>query len=80
MSDNFTALGLAKCNSVSILILIAREWRERRELAIQRRDEQSKARKQETLDAAKQNIDDFYDNYNDKKDKAIAQTRCVYHP
>ncbi|KAK9382601.1 clathrin light chain [Kockiozyma suomiensis] len=55
---------------------VIKEWRERRELAIQRRDEQSKARKQETLDAAKQNIDDFYDNYNDKKDKAIAQTRA----
>ncbi|KAK9365699.1 clathrin light chain [Lipomyces kononenkoae] len=53
-----------------------KEWRERRELAIQRRDQQSEARKRETREAAKQAIDDFYENYNDKKDKAIAQTRA----
>ncbi|KAK9457003.1 clathrin light chain [Dipodascopsis uninucleata] len=52
------------------------EWRERQALAIQRRDEQSEARKQETQSAAKQAIDDFYENYNDKKDKSIAQTRA----
>ncbi|KAK9325793.1 clathrin light chain [Lipomyces orientalis] len=55
---------------------VVKEWRERRELAIQRRDEQSEAKKHETREAAKQAIDDFYENYNDKKDKAIAQTRA----
>ncbi|KAK7203753.1 clathrin light chain [Myxozyma melibiosi] len=54
---------------------VIKEWRERRELAIQRRDEQSEAKKKETREAAKQAIDDFYENYNDKKEKAIAQTR-----
>ncbi|KAK9487263.1 clathrin light chain [Lipomyces starkeyi] len=53
-----------------------KEWRERRELAIQRRDQQSEAKKHATRETAKQAIDDFYENYNDKKDKAIAQTRA----
>ncbi|KAK9237242.1 clathrin light chain [Lipomyces kononenkoae] len=55
---------------------VIKEWRERRELAIQRRDEQSESKKHQTREAAKQAIDDFYENYNDKKDKAIAQTRA----
>ncbi|KAK9467804.1 clathrin light chain [Lipomyces arxii] len=54
---------------------VVKEWRERRELAIHRRDEQSEAKKRDTRESAKQAIDDFYDNYNDKKEKAIAKTR-----
>ncbi|KAK9461725.1 clathrin light chain [Lipomyces oligophaga] len=52
-----------------------KEWKERRALAIQRRDEQSESRKTQTRDAAKAAINDFYDNYNNKKDAAIAKTR-----
>ncbi|KAK9448133.1 clathrin light chain [Limtongia smithiae] len=53
-----------------------KEWRERRDLAVQRRDEQSESRKKATRDAARVAIDDFYDNYNNKKERAIAQTRA----
>ena len=52
-----------------------REWRERRDMAIQHRDEVSASRKAETVKAAQQSIDDFYDNYNNKKDKTLSQTR-----
>lgn len=52
-----------------------REWRERRDLQIQHRDEVSAERKQKTIKDAQQNIDDFYDNYNNKKEKSLAQTR-----
>lgn len=54
---------------------VIREWRERRDLAIQHRDEVSANRKAETVKAAQQAIDDFYENYNNKKDKSTGQTR-----
>ena len=54
---------------------VVREWRERRDMAIQHRDEVSSNRKAETVKAAQQAVDDFYDNYNNKKDKTVAQTR-----
>ncbi|ELR08913.1 hypothetical protein VC83_05855 [Pseudogymnoascus destructans] len=54
---------------------VVREWRERRDLALQDREEKSKQKKTETIKDAQQNIDDFYDNYNQKKEKTVAQTR-----
>jgi hypothetical protein len=54
---------------------VIREWRERRDLQIQHRDEVSAERKNKTIDEARQNIDDFYDNYNNKKEKEVAKTR-----
>lgn len=54
---------------------VLREWRERRDLQIQHRDEVSASKKAETVKAAQQAIDEFYENYNNKKDKQIAQTR-----
>ena len=54
---------------------VVREWRERRDMAITHRDEVSAGRKAETVKAAQQAIDDFYENYNNKRDKQVAQTR-----
>lgn len=54
---------------------VLREWRERRDMQIQHRDEVSAEKKAETVKAAQQNIDEFYENYNNRKDKGIAQTR-----
>ncbi|EMD97280.1 hypothetical protein COCC4DRAFT_72767 [Bipolaris maydis ATCC 48331] len=54
---------------------VIREWRERRDLQIQHRDEVAEERKQSTIKEAQQNIDDFYENYNNKKEKEIAKTR-----
>lgn len=54
---------------------VVREWRERRDLQIQHRDEVSANKKAETVKAAQQNIDEFYENYNNKREKQIAQTR-----
>jgi hypothetical protein len=54
---------------------VIKQWRERRDLALQDRESKSNAKKEETVKAAQQNIDDFYENYNSKKEKAIAQTR-----
>jgi len=54
---------------------VLRSWRERRALAIQHRDEVSAAKKAETVKAAQEAVDEFYENYNNRKDKQIAQTR-----
>ena len=53
----------------------SREWRERRNMALQHRAKTSAKKKDETIEAAKSAIDDFYENYNSKKEKTIAQTR-----
>ncbi|TAQ90907.1 hypothetical protein B7494_g750 [Chlorociboria aeruginascens] len=54
---------------------VVKQWRERRDLSLQERSEKSTQRQAETVKAAQQNIDDFYENYNSKKEKTIAQTR-----
>ncbi|KAF3938214.1 hypothetical protein ABW19_dt0203840 [Dactylella cylindrospora] len=54
---------------------VIKQWRERQQLEIQRRDELSENRKRETIAQAQAAVDDFYDNYNVKKDKSIEQTR-----
>ncbi|KAH8805670.1 clathrin light chain [Xylogone sp. PMI_703] len=54
---------------------VIKQWRERRDLALRERAERSQQKKEETIKAAQQNIDDFYENYNTKKEKMIAQTR-----
>ena len=56
-------------------IIPIRQWRERRDLSLQHRSEVSATRKAETVKEAQTAIDDFYENYNTKKDKTIAQTR-----
>lgn len=54
---------------------VVRQWRERQQLEIQRRDELSEKRKAETVAKAQENIDAFYENYNEKRDKAVQETR-----
>lgn len=54
---------------------VIKQWRERRDLSLQDRAEKSSARQAETVKAAQQSIDDFYENYNSKKEKTIVQTR-----
>ncbi|KAI9767903.1 MAG: hypothetical protein M1840_005396 [Geoglossum simile] len=53
---------------------VIKQWRERRDLALQQREEKSAQRKAETIKTAQIALDDFYENYNTKKDKAITQT------
>ncbi|KAI9669574.1 MAG: hypothetical protein M1817_004617 [Caeruleum heppii] len=54
---------------------VIKQWRERRDLAISHRDEVSEKRKAETIKTAQTAIDDFYENYNTKKEKTVTQTR-----
>lgn len=54
---------------------VIKRWREQRDAQIAKRAEQFAAQREETIKEAQQNIDDFYENYNTKKEKGIAQTR-----
>lgn len=54
---------------------VIKQWREKRDAVNARRAEQFSQQKAETVKEAQQNIDDFYENYNTKKEKMIAQTR-----
>lgn len=54
---------------------VIKQWRERRDAQNTKRAEQFSAQREETIKEAQQNIDDFYENYNTKKEKGINQTR-----
>jgi len=53
---------------------VIKTWREKRDAQNAKRMEQFAQQKTETVNEAQKNIDDFYENYNNKKDKMIAQT------
>lgn len=52
-----------------------KEWREKRDAGNAKRAEQFARQREETVAEAQRNIDDFYENYNNKKEKQIAATR-----
>jgi len=54
---------------------VIREWRESRDAQLAKRAEQFAAQREETIKEAQANIDDFYNNYNAKKEKEIEKTR-----
>ncbi|KAL6863206.1 Clathrin light chain [Amphichorda felina] len=54
---------------------VIKEWRERRDAQIEKRAQQFAAQREETIKEAQANIDDFYNNYNAKKEKEIEKTR-----
>ena len=54
---------------------VIKEWREKRDAANAKRAEQFARQREETVAEAQRNIDDFYENYNNKKEKQIAASR-----
>ena len=54
---------------------VIKQWREKRDASNAKRAEQFATQKAETVKEAQQNIDDFYENYNNKKEKTVTQTR-----
>lgn len=44
-------------------------WKERRDLEIEEREKANARKKEEIVTSAQQNIDDFYDNYNSKREQ-----------
>lgn len=55
-----------------------RQWRERQEADIRERDAEAQAKKEETIAKAERAIDDFYAEYNAKKEKQIAKNKCGF--
>ncbi|KAF3760187.1 hypothetical protein M406DRAFT_85703 [Cryphonectria parasitica EP155] len=54
---------------------VIKEWRAKRDEGNAKRAEQFARQREETVAEAQRNIDDFYENYNNKKEKSIAATR-----
>ncbi|KGK34279.1 hypothetical protein JL09_g6572, partial [Pichia kudriavzevii] len=52
-----------------------KEWKKTRDLEISKRDEIAARKLEEIKKEAEKAIDDFYENYNNKKDDAIAETK-----
>ncbi|KAG7007826.1 clathrin light chain [Physcia stellaris] len=52
-----------------------RLWRESRDERLRHQDEEDAEKTKQTREGARQYIDDFYENYNAKKEKQIARTR-----
>jgi hypothetical protein len=50
-------------------------WREKRNADIAARDRASQHKKEATIKEAEEQLNDYYDNYNNKKEKRIAETR-----
>lgn len=53
---------------------VIKAWRERRDEQNAKRAEQFAQQREETIAEAQRNIDDFYENYNNKRDKLVSQT------
>ncbi|KAJ2959623.1 hypothetical protein NQZ79_g4922 [Umbelopsis isabellina] len=54
---------------------VVKQWREKQKELIAERDAESEAKKHEIIQKAREAIDQFYEDYNDKKQKAIEQNR-----
>lgn len=52
-----------------------KEWKERQQLEIERRDQQAETKRKETIEKAQKAIDDFYENYNSKRDEGVKSTQ-----
>ncbi|CAO3614808.1 unnamed protein product [Mucor fragilis] len=52
-----------------------RQWREKQKEVIAERDAESEKKKEETINQAREDIDKFYEEYNDKKQKSIEENR-----
>ncbi|KAF9352052.1 hypothetical protein BGX34_000213 [Mortierella sp. NVP85] len=54
---------------------VVREHREKQAVIVAEKDEKSEAKRQQTINAAHEAIDRFYEDYNQKKAKSIAENR-----
>ncbi|KAF9186746.1 hypothetical protein BGZ51_001771 [Haplosporangium sp. Z 767] len=54
---------------------VVKEWREKQSAIVAEKDDRSEAKRQETIGAAHEAIDRFYEDYNQKKAKSITENR-----
>ena len=62
-------------NRKTVLILFLSQWREKQAEIIAQRDAEAEAKKEEKIKHAREEIDKFCEDYNDKKQKAIEENR-----
>jgi CRISPR/Cas system CMR subunit Cmr6 (Cas7 group RAMP superfamily) len=55
-----------------------RSWREKQAQEIEAREEAAKAKKEDQIAKARNDIDNFYKQYNERKEKDIAKNKCVF--
>lgn len=60
------------------LTLHHRSWKSKQAEEIARREEESARKKEETIVKAQNAIDNFYKDYNAKKEKNIAKNKCIW--
>ncbi|KAF9199680.1 hypothetical protein BGZ49_010181 [Haplosporangium sp. Z 27] len=71
-SPSFTRAPQFKAQEVPAVV---KEWREKQAAIIAEKDERSEAKRQETIGSAHEAIDRFYEDYNQKKAKLLAENR-----
>ncbi|KAI8875805.1 hypothetical protein K501DRAFT_338483 [Backusella circina FSU 941] len=54
---------------------VVRQWREKQSEVIAKRDEEEREKKHAVLNRAREDIDKFYEDYNDKKQRSIEENR-----
>ncbi|OZJ06771.1 hypothetical protein BZG36_00385 [Bifiguratus adelaidae] len=54
---------------------VIREWKEKQRKAIEQRDAESEAKREEIIQKARDDIDKFYEDYNEKKQRTIEENR-----
>ncbi|KAI7880003.1 hypothetical protein K492DRAFT_147744 [Lichtheimia hyalospora FSU 10163] len=54
---------------------VVRQWREKQKELIKQRDDEAEEKKEETIKKAREDIDRFYEEYNEKKQRAIENNR-----
>ncbi|KAG5341510.1 hypothetical protein C0989_009871 [Termitomyces sp. Mn162] len=54
---------------------VIKDWREKQQVEIAAREEASKARRQETIAKAERAIDEFYEDYSQKKERNIRENK-----
>lgn len=55
--------------------MIYSQWREKQKELIKQRDDEAEEKKAETIKKAREDIDRFYEEYNEKKQRAIENNR-----
>jgi len=57
--------------------MFSREWREKQQAEIEKREQAAKLRRENTIGAAESSIEEFYENYAQKKEKNIRGNKSV---
>lgn len=63
------------CIALGEMVTSFRKWREQQAESIRQRDEASAQKRKETIAKAERSIDEFYEEYNAKKERQIKENK-----